>query len=408
MKPSDLKALPPYVVNGEVYGPEFDREFHRLGIKQMIFTSTEGEEKWFPDYFLIPQAGLLHPLVKDGPDPDNTTPRVNDVMNTISFNSSRVNTSLIGDIDCGWADMGLHPETFWLGYVAGAAAGWHPGTSPEELMNTFYPLFYGPDVVSMSSAYRMMSYQAQSWSDSWDTAPSNARKPIWGGPYEIYKTPLPANDQTLPMPPAPSPDLSYHSEWSVQSAKRIQLAADGLRENENLEALLEENMERSQFNRYNLQVYFSIANLYRQNLDMISGIHDMDLDLAAADQAKALKPETALKDVDQALDIATAIWKERNEALQSAIVTWDVSWLPRVAEANGRKFLHELDDVKDHLPDRTVDMSYLVYREKLLPFGTWVNSIAAARNQFAAAHNLAARTYQLSWDDLSPSPLFAK
>ena len=45
MKPSDLKALPPYVVNGEVYGPEFDREFHRLGIQQMIFTSTEGEEK---------------------------------------------------------------------------------------------------------------------------------------------------------------------------------------------------------------------------------------------------------------------------------------------------------------------------------------------------------------------------
>jgi hypothetical protein len=72
--------------------------------------------------------------------------------------------------------------------------------------------------------------------------------------------------------------------------------------------------------------------------------------------------------------------------------------------------LHELDDVKDHLPDRTVDMSYLVYRETLFPFGTWVNSIAAARNQFAAAHNLPVRNYQLSWDDLSvTSPaLFTK
>ena len=75
--------------------------------------------------------------------------------------------------------------------------------------------------------------------------------------YEIYKTPLPATTRRFRLPPAPSPDLSYHSEWSVHNAKRIQLAADGLRENENLEALLEENMERSQFNRYNLQVYFS-------------------------------------------------------------------------------------------------------------------------------------------------------
>ena len=98
------------------------------------------------------------------------------------------------------------------------------------------------------------------------------------------------------------------------------------------------------------------------------------------------------------------IWKQRNEALQQAETTWDVTWLPRVTVANGRTFLHELDDAKDHLPDRTVDMSYLVYREKLLPFGTWAAWIAAARNQFAAAHNLPAREYQLAWDDLTVTP----
>jgi hypothetical protein len=70
-------------------------------------------------------------------------------------------------------------------------------------------------------------------------------------------------------------------------------------------------------------------------------------------------------------------------------------------DANGRHFLHELDDIKDHLPDRTADMSYLVYREKILPFGTWVNSIAAARNEFAKAHQLPARNYRLPWDDFS-------
>ena len=75
--------------------------------------------------------------------------------------------------------------------------------------------------------------------------------------------------------------------------------------------------------------------------------------------------------------------------------------MPRVAEANGRRFLHEVDDVKDHLPDRTVDMSYLVYREKLLPFGDWVKAIASARNEFAAAHQLPATNERFDWDDLS-------
>ena len=87
--------------------------------------------------------------------------------------------------------------------------------------------------------------------------------------------------------------------------------------------------------------------------------------------------------------------------LKNSVATWDQRWFPRVEDANGRHFLHELDDVKDHLPDRTADMTYLVYREKLLPFGEWVNAIAAARNQFAAAHQLPTRNYRLDWDDFS-------
>jgi hypothetical protein len=49
-------------------------------------------------------------------------------------------------------------------------------------------------------------------------------------------------------------------------------------------------------------------------------------------------------------------------------------------------------------------MTYLVYREKILPFGQWVNAIADARNQFAAAHNLPARNYHLAWQDFKAVP----
>jgi len=88
--------------------------------------------------------------------------------------------------------------------------------------------------------------------------------------------------------------------------------------------------------------------------------------------------------------------------LADTIATWYKSWLPRVAEANGRHFLHELDDVKDHLPDRTVDMSYLVYRELLLPFGEWVEEVRAARDQYAQAHNLPLWKGHFDWKDLKP------
>jgi hypothetical protein len=168
--------------------------------------------------------------------------------------------------------------------------------------------------------------------------------------------------------------------------------------------LLLENLQRSQFNRYNLEVYVTIAELYRQNFAMIADIGQMDADLTAASQAREKDPTEAILHMDKALDAASSIWEYRNRVLANATATWYEKWFPRVGEANGRRFLNELDDVKDHLPNRTVDMSYLVYRETLLPFGAWVNSIAAARNQFATAHHLPARNYRLAWDDFSVAP----
>ncbi|MGH9612637.1 MAG: glycoside hydrolase family 20 zincin-like fold domain-containing protein, partial [Bryobacteraceae bacterium] len=121
LKTEDIGALPSFMVNGEVYGPEFDPVFKNHGIRQMIYTSSEGEEKLFPDYFILPESKRVH-------DGYSGTPRVADNFDKISFDASRKDADLVGEVNAGWADMGLHPETFWLGYVASAAAGWRPGS----------------------------------------------------------------------------------------------------------------------------------------------------------------------------------------------------------------------------------------------------------------------------------------
>jgi hypothetical protein len=106
--------------------------------------------------------------------------------------------------------------------------------------------------------------------------------------------------------------------------------------------------------------------------------------------------------LDRALDIAEDIRQARNQVLIDATATWYKTWFPRVAEANGRTFLDKVDDVKDHQPVRTVDMSYLVYRELLYPLGAWASQVTAVRNQYAQAHQLAARNQVLNWKDTSP------
>ncbi len=410
IKPEDINSFPPYLVNGELYGPDFDPKFRAHGIRQMIYVSTEGEEQLFPQYYILPSSLKLHPS-----QPSNVG-RVEEMFNQASFSSLDSLSSMrpdfahadqadvMGIFVAGWADPGLHPETFWLGYATGPAAAWHRATpSPKELENSFYRLFYGPGAVEMGKLYQRMSEQAQFWEDSWETGPSGARSPIWGNSYGVFTTPKPAHDQFLPPLPVPSPELLHVDlNWRLANRRRLQLAGDFLAQNDQLIDLIEGNMPCVQFNRYNLEVYLSIAGLYRQNLHMLQDLGRISEALKAAESAAAeSKAESALAALDRSLSIAENIRQYRNQALQNATATWYQTWFPRVTEANGRKFLDKVDDVKDHQPARTVDMRYLVYRELLYPLGEWVTQVAAVRNQYAASHKLPVRTVRFDWTDTS-------
>ncbi len=416
LKPDDINALPNYLINGEMYGPQFDPVFRAHGIKQMIYTWTVGEEQLFPQYYVLPPSERLHPARPE-------SGRVQEMWEHAGFTSldnlsstrpdfAQANQAeIIGEFVAGWADPGLHPETMWLGYATGPAAAWNRATSnPKEAESSFYQLFYGPGAVNMGRLYQLMSEQAQVWEDSWETGPSAARSPILGNSYGLFNPPRPAHDQYLPLLPIPEPQLLHLGhDWGLENRKRLDLAGNFLAQNDQLLDLLHANAERVEFNRYNLQVCLSIAALYRQNLIMLQDLNRISDALKAAETAAGkAEAERALASLDQAIGIAENIRQQRNHALQNATATWYETWFPRVAEANGRQYLNRADDIKDHKPVRTIDMSYLVYRELLYPLDDWAKNVIAARNEYASAHKLPVRNYSFDWKDTSTTVTAAR
>jgi hypothetical protein len=398
LKAEDISSLPKHLVNGEVYGPAFDPVFKEHGIRQLIYTSTQGEEPLFPDYYLQPASARLH-TSREG------TERVREMSELISTTPARNQADLMGVVVAAWADAGLHPETFWLGYATGAAAGWHPGSAdPSESVSAFYRLFYGPNATNMGRVYQLLSQQAQFWEDSWESAASAARKPIFGDSDYIFTPPRPAYDQTLALPPVPVlPYLTLSGDWKRENVERLRLASKYLADNDELLDALHLELANVELNRYNLEVFISVAQLCRQNLLMLQSLETIN-ELLTRAQAAAVQQQAseAVAALDEVLAAAERIRRQRNRVLRETAATWYKSWFPRVAEANGRRFLHELDDVKDHHPDRTIDMSYLVYRQLILPFGEWVEKVQDVRNQYARIYNLPAREGRFPWKELSP------
>jgi hexosaminidase len=403
LEAKDIPLLPPWLINGEVYSPDYDQAFRARGIRQMIYTNSHPEDPLFPYYYLLSPGEQLHRS-------EDSQERAVQVFNEISYGSGRQDANLMGVDVYAWEDdQGLHPETFWLGYAVGAAAAWHPGApDPHELTHSFYRLFYGQGTSEMGRLYQLMSTQAQFWATSWDRKPSAKLPLIFGYSYGIG--PFTPHIQTLPLPPIPSAGYVHlASNWNQQNARRVKLAWKFRGENDELLNLLYRNLPSVEFNRYNLEVYLSIAKLYRQNLDMLTGLDEINSHLEAAKaEASKLHYGDAVAALDGALDAAGTIRDERNEVLQDVTTTWYKSWFPRVREANGRHVARDPQEFVDigtseDARRRQVGVLYLIDREFLLPFGQWVNQLVTVRNQYASSHHLPIRKIEFDWQDTSVS-----
>jgi hexosaminidase len=394
LKAEDIPSLPAGLINGEIYSTPYNQAFRAHAIPAMIYTNSQPDDALFPYYFVLSPKEQIHPR-------EGTAERATVVFNEISYTSGRKETDIVGAGIYAWGDLGPHPETFWLGYAVGASAAWHPGSpDPHELTQNFYRLFYGQGAIQMDRLYQLLSTQAQFWASSWDSEPSGPL--VFGYSYGIG--PFTPQQSTLPLPSVPGSDyLHLKDDWLTPNARRIELTWKFLGENDELLNLLYANLNSVEFNRYNLEVYLSIAQLCRQNLQMVRGLEEIDGELKKAqDEAAKLHYPEALAALDQALDAAARIRDERNQALHDATTVWYETWFPRVRAANGRRVAREPQnfvDVKstENARRRQEGLVYLIEREFSLPFGDWANQVQDARNRYASSHNLPARNGKFDW-----------
>ncbi len=421
LTPSDIRLLPSHLVNG-VYAARFyarnsddiwTPKFKEHGMRQLIYNATQGVEPLFPNYYKLPEKNpltgntSLNLTDNELKQSDISKGNVGDVLEGISSSIAAGRSDFMGVVVAAWGDSGLNPETFWLGYAACSAAGWNSKSmTSKDLTNRFFNSFYGNKTVSMENVYRLLSTQAEFYDKSWEWSSSQNRTPIFGRSIKIFgndkgafEEPITAQDQTLPALPVPSAtDLSLNTDWNSKNKERLLAAEEFLMENNELMNLLQENLIRVDYQHYNLQVLRSVAQLCRQNLNMLLDLQRVNDFLNLSYSIASTNPAVAVSLIDQALDQVKKIRDERNEVLQTVTTVWYQDWYPRVAEANGRKYLDQVDDVKDHLPVRTVDMSYLIYRQLKYPLGKWAEEVADARNQFAKRNNLPASTETFKWE----------
>ena len=389
----DIRSLPSHLVNG-IYNKAMAADFKDHGIRQFVYTSTQGAEPVFPNYYPLHTNTAV---LADGSD--RSSGRVADMTREIDTAFAENRSSFMGVIIAGWADAGLHPETFWLGYATGTAAGWHnQSLSPSDATARFMKSFYGPSQKDMDSVYHILSEQAEFYTESWDRIASPWRSPIKGYSAGIFPQPKPAKDQSLPPLAVPdSGTLAIDNKSYPVNADRLATALSFLSRNEYSLQLLRDNKSRTGTQFYNLEVLESVAAICGQNLRMLVSLNQVTDRLQAASSAAAANPVLAVRQLDAAMGMVSRLKGQRDSVLAMVTKVWLKEWHPLVEKANGRMFLQQVDDIKDHQPVRTIDLSYLIYRELHYPLEQWWNNVQSVRNEYAQLHQLPLVHKQLDW-----------
>jgi hypothetical protein len=369
--PEHIPMLPPDLIDGVIGEEEYLEHENKMGTRQLAYFSTQGAEFLFPNHL--------------GWESPNGYQRSRVQQAYESFASGRhTRGKPIGAFAAAWSDSGLHNETFWLGWSTVAQYAWNPGAAPpEQHAAEFFRYYYGPGATGMAAIYRAMQRQARAWESSWDQVTSRVRKSGYGNSYGP-RIGTERRDLTLAPPPLPAmPDLRFEP-WA--SAKHLDAARRRIQESEQLILDLQTNFGLASRNRYNVEVFLSLARFMGHHWRLISAMASAEQSMTRAGQAK--KPEDAVGHLVSAYGVVDSARKSGQKIFADLTAVWEKSRFPKGQSVNGRSFVHVLDDTKDHWADRTPDLGYMTQPERGIGLEQWQKDLAKVIQAYAKAHNV--------------------
>jgi len=372
--PEHARLLPTTLING-VAGkiPEQTAIENERGIRQFTYVPTHGGELIWPNYFAY--TNRTGRRVRG---------RLEDARDETLAGWQRCANS-IGTISAAWDDSGLHNECFWLGWAMMGQASWTPGLAVEQAVADFCDLFYGRGAHGMPEACRQLQEGARFVERTLEWLPSKVRGPSYGN--SERKQPRPRRDFTMLPPALPNPaDLSIQPLFRPRYARALAEAPQRLEDNDRLLLQLQSALALVSRNHYNLEVLLSVARWQRHFIQMVLGVAEAeDLLVLASKAAGEGDAVRALGLLAQARDKVRAALDDLEGMYRRLKAVWEKSRFEKGRSADGRRFVHVMDDVKDHYADRRPDLSYLISHEENIGLPAWLDGLGKVIEARSAA-----------------------
>jgi hypothetical protein len=380
--PEHTHLLPPDLLNGiGLRDPKRTAAENEHGIRQFAYNPIQGAELTFPNYFAFTDS--------DG----NRNPGHLADSYTATCEPKVASGNPIGALCTAWSDAGLHNETFWLGWASMAQTSWTQDAADAlEMTSVFMEVYYGRDVAGMVDIYQSLQDQARFMEYALEKLPSTVRGPSYGHPY--WKGKMERTDRTMihPTPPRMPNDtaIALLPVFSDRYASVLAKVPAQLAANDRLLAGLHENLTRARRNRYNIEVFISIAHYVRHFLQLLQAIAAAEQQMHRASIAgKGADAKNALNHMLNARKTLRMSNDDLYVMFEKLKAVWEKSRDEKGQSVDGRDFVHVMDDVKDHFADRRVGLDYLIAPQESLELDQWLEQLDDVIKRYGEATGLA-------------------
>lgn len=368
----DIALLPADLINGVMTtNKSYVDMQNKVGIRQLAYSSIQGSERLFSNYFSANYMGISR-TVREG---------------------IAAGAKPIGSFAAAWDDCGLHEEVFHLGWATVTQYAWNPsGPTSEQTVADFMDVFYGQHSPDMTSVYKLLNEGAQFFGSGWDQITSMERGPGYGNSngkgMGTRRT-----DDILGLPEIPADvTLKIPAKFSESYRDLIARAESMKVKNDDLVNRLTRFVGQVERNRYNIEVYLSIAYMERYFINTILTLRDAEaLMLRAQSAAAENKPANAVANLVEASNQVGTLIVWSKWMWENLTVTWEKSRFEKGRSVNGRDFVHVLDDVKDHPADRRKGLDYMIAPFQRMNLPGWRTQLNERINSYAATHKVPIR-----------------
>lgn len=372
-----ISMLPGDIINGVAGNKDFLAEEKKVGIRQLAYSSTQGSELLFPNHFSVENKSR------------NVTSRLEENSKTV-IKALEAGANLLGTFAAAWDDSGLHEETFHIGWALVSQYGWNPySPTVEQSVADFMNVFYGQSAPDMTSVYRLLIEGARFFEEGWDVVTSTERGPGYGNSYGkgigTRRT-----DELLSIPELPAKKtLNINPVYSEKYKELVSSAGSMKFKNDELINKLTLYIGQVERNRYNLEVFLSIAYLQRYFINTVLTLNNAEsLLIRAQSSAGEGKNSAAVAYMVEASNAVNSLNTWSDWMWKNLTITWEKSRYEKGRSVGGRNFVHVLDDVKDHWADRRVGLDYMIAPFQRMNLLGWQKELNERINEFAKEHDV--------------------